>query len=432
MRSVWLVSGILIFAAPTPGICEKPVMLVQDAKEGWHLEEGGQPFCIRGAGGYSHLAELKEAGANTVRIWHSGEPEWCPVSRFLDEAQAVGLKVMVGLSVKRFDQMDYRDAAAVAAQKAQLREDVRRLRDHPALLVWAVGNEVEWNVRQRDRLQPMWQALEDLVRMVHAEDPHHPVTVVLAGDADWKIRAVQEQVPSVDFLGINTYAGYGGLPAKLDRLGWEKPFLITEYGPVGWWAAPKTSWKAVREPTAAQKAAVYEELHTSGVLEDPRCLGSFAFIWGSKEEATFTFFGTHTPDGRPTPVVDLLSRSWTDRPPVPPVPRVAEVESAALTGSVEPGVEVTLTGRLEPAEAKAEWWLATDRSFRTKSGHVQENEPAELLRKWSTEVSNGDFRVTFQAPGTPDAYRLYGFFEDGSGWVETLSLPFRVRPPDYD
>ena len=52
---------------------------------------------------------------------------------------------------------DYSDQAAVIAQNEAMMRDVIRLKDHPALLMWGLGNEL--NLRAKN--DSVWDAMED-------------------------------------------------------------------------------------------------------------------------------------------------------------------------------------------------------------------------------------------------------------------------------
>ena len=135
----------------------------------------GRPFFIRGAAGTTRLRELKDLGANTVRTYGS-DPG--PV---LAEAERVGLKVIVGLWLEPPRRgFDYADPAAVTAQLDRLRAEAQRYKDHPALLMWGIGNEVEAELTDSARV---WPAIEDAARMVKSVDPNHPTMAVAVGGA---------------------------------------------------------------------------------------------------------------------------------------------------------------------------------------------------------------------------------------------------------
>ncbi len=137
----------------------------------YELLRYGKPYFIRGAGGVSHFEDLKAAGGNSVRIWDDIDAD-----RLLDEAQALGLTVMFGLWVEReMEGFDYNDQAAVERQYERIRKTVLRYRNHPALLLWCVGNE--WS-QEADNFKVFGQ-VNRLSKLVHQLDPNHPVSTVI-------------------------------------------------------------------------------------------------------------------------------------------------------------------------------------------------------------------------------------------------------------
>jgi len=114
-----------------------PVEVVEVAPGEWQLFRGGEPYFIMGAGGSGSKEMLASAGANTFRTWGVG-PD---LGEQLDQAQKLGLAVVVGhwLGHPRHG-FDYNDLDMVAEQFERVRRDVLAFRDHPALLLWAIGN----------------------------------------------------------------------------------------------------------------------------------------------------------------------------------------------------------------------------------------------------------------------------------------------------
>jgi len=53
---------------------------------------------------------------------------------------------------------------------------VERFKDHPALLVWSIGNEAEASYTNLK----LWDAINDIAKMIHETDPNHPTTTTLA------------------------------------------------------------------------------------------------------------------------------------------------------------------------------------------------------------------------------------------------------------
>lgn len=208
-------------------------------------------------------------------------------------------------------------------------------------------------------------------------------------------------------------------------MGVNRPYLVTEYGPDGWWEMKRTPGKAVLEPTSTEKAVMYRSRYRTGVEGQRNCLGSFAFILGHKEEATFTLFGTHLDTGEKLAAMDAFQENWTGTPPKDPAPAVRSLTSSANGVSTAPGatheVHAMVDGR---GPLTYVWKLATDRSSRTVSGVVADNVPSEIVGQWMTGVP----RLEFTVPDQPDAYRMYLFVTDTQGKADTANFPFRASP----
>lgn len=57
-----------------------------------------------------------------------------------------------------------------------------------------------------------------------------------------KVADIVKRCPDLDLLGINSYGDIYTLSAALKKYGWTKPFLISEWGPDGYWEVRKTPW----------------------------------------------------------------------------------------------------------------------------------------------------------------------------------------------
>src|SRR3546814_5324913 len=80
---------------------------------------------------------------------------------------------------------------------------------------------------------------------------------LLAETGKHKIARLMKLAPSIQVLGINSYGdALPSLPERVREQGWRGPLLVTEMGPLGQWAAPKTAWGAPIEPTSTEKATL--------------------------------------------------------------------------------------------------------------------------------------------------------------------------------
>src|SRR2546427_10129689 len=111
-------------------------------------------------------------GINTVRIPHTMPPR-----TLLDIAQRHGLHVMVGLSAEQYVGylIDRRNAPDI---EALIRGKVRSCAGHPALLCYALGNEIPASVARWLGTRRVERYLRRLFRVVKEEDPEGLVTYV--------------------------------------------------------------------------------------------------------------------------------------------------------------------------------------------------------------------------------------------------------------
>ncbi len=136
---------------------------------GWTLLRGDAPYYIHGVGGTGQLARAAALGANSARTWSTSE-----LGATLDAAHAVGMTVCAGLWVRHaslgadwFESTSAKHVAERAAKLEEFRAAIRAHRNHPALLLWAVGNEP--NADGFNGHAPLWRYVNELARMVKAE-----------------------------------------------------------------------------------------------------------------------------------------------------------------------------------------------------------------------------------------------------------------------
>ena len=389
----------------------------------FRLVVDGHPFFVKGAGADRHFDRLANAGANTIRTWGSDQ-----TVRFLDEAQAVGLKVIAGLWVEHERHgFDYDDSAAVAGQIELHKADILKFKDHPALLMWMVGNELE----HQSRNDKVWDTVEALAAFIKEVDPHHPVGTVTAHPNREVIGKIVKQCPSLDILGFNSYAGLPVVQRTVEASAWLGPYLVTEWGPNGSWEVGVTSWGAEIEPSSTEKAEQYL-LRYKFILEArDRCLGSCMFFWGQKQETTSTWYGIFTGDGLHTEVFDVMSYLWGGEFPAERTPRLIQLKmndhNPEENLSVEPesgiGADFILT-RGDLNRCGISWEVFQESSDKRTGGD------AEIVpEKVAMDFKQTDVRtsVQFAAPADPGAYRLYLYVDGPGGGVVTANFPFRVN-----
>jgi hypothetical protein len=389
-----------------------PAVITKDG-----LQRGGQPYFIKGVGGDTRLAEMKAVGVNSFRTWSHDQ-----LDKQLPEAEKHGLTVCAGIWLEpECEWFSYRKPEHCERQLKRVREIVRKHKDASALLFWGLGNESEGDGHNA----AYWQQLDRLAQMVHKEDPAHPTFTALAGVSEEKAAGLNEHAPHLDFIGINTYGALRGLRTDLDKLGWARPWVVTEYGPQGFWERPKTSWGSPLEQTSTEKARTVEEGYRRAILPGARCLGGYAFLWGQKQEATATWFGLFTRHGEGIATLDMLEQIWTGRVPANTAPVVKELKSTANLGAIKPGA--AFQAHLEAFDPNGDtltyrWEVMTEAIKRDREGREIPVDPIP-----GCVDSAGKSKVEVTAPKQPGKYRLFGYALDGKGHAGTANVPFRVE-----
>ncbi len=392
---------------------------VRKTASGFQLYRNGSPYFVKGAAGTEHLELLKEAGGNSFRTYTTDG-----LDTLLDKAEALGLTVMAGIWVGRAHEgFDYRDTAAVARQKEEIRAIIRRYKSHPALLCWAMGNEPNNGMEKSDDL---WPALRKLIDVAHEEDPDHPVTVPIYPFAAAELA---EQCPNIDFISVNAFAN---IIEFVNTYKLDKPFLFTELGIEGPWEAPTTHWYAVVEGHAEEKCKRVESHYQYMLVDTARSLGSYVFYWGQKQEYTPTWFSLFAENGDKTPLVDLMFKLWSGGQPANRAPFLDDLDIDELRDSssreLTAGRTYSASVRASDAEQnplRFTWEILPDGPFFTYlPGRGKTEIRPKQLEKLIIE-DRGE-HIVFRAPANFGPFRLFVHAYDGHGNACCANLPFFV------
>ena len=388
--------------------------------QGWQLLRDGKPYFIRGAGGDAPLEQLAAAGANSVRTWGADD-----IGARLDAAHALGLSVTVGiwLGHERHG-FDYTDAAQVREQLERARQIVLRYRDHPAVLLWGIGNEME-GFASGDN-PAIWKAVNEVAAMVKQLDPNHPTMTVTAEIGGGRMEGVHKRCPAIDIHGINTYGGALSLAERYREGDATKPYVLTEFGPPGSWEVPKSDWGAPYELTSTEKAAFYRRGYEQAVSGAPGlALGSYAFTWGYKMEATATWFGMFLEDGARLGAVDAMTELWSGSPPADLAP---VVQPLVVEGEprVDPGDMVRVSAAVADPEGTAlrvRWVLRRESGEYATGGDYRPPMPDME----GAVLEGGEDGARLRMPDEPGPYRLFLYAYDAAGNAATANVPLRVK-----
>lgn len=390
----------------------------------FQIYRDGTPYYIQGVGGSRELEKLVSMGGNSIRTWSTNN-----AGEILDRAHELGLTVMLGIWLEHERHgFDYDDEEAVREQKEEVRQKILRYKDHPALLAWGLGNEVDLmytNTR-------VWHAVEDIAQMVKELDPNHLVTTVTAGIDREKAQLIMEKVPSIDYLSINTYAGLEGLPETVREVGLEGAYAVTEWGPTGHWEIANTGWGVPIEQTSTEKAEAYLHRYESAIEGDPeKCIGSYAFLWGQKQETTPTWYGMFLESGHLTEVADAMQYAWTGEWPEDRAPGIEQFLVNGQTAYddiyLEAGqvYEVALTPFHPHDEPYEITWEFLPESTDIGAGGDPEERPTAIEGLIVEDL--GDEGIRFRAPDDSGPYRIFAYVTNDHNKAATANVPFYVN-----
>jgi len=388
----------------------------------FELQRNGIPYYIKGAGAKDHFDLLVKSGANSIRVWSTNN------KAFLDSAHHYGLTVTLGLHVRpERSGMDYNDEYAVKGQIEFLKNEVLKYKDHPALLVWGIGNEVDLKYSNFK----VWETIEIIAKYIKEVDPNHPTMTVIAGVDPSKAYHIKKHCPSVDILGLNVYGSIENAGSNLRKFNWDKPYIVSEWGVNGPFEAKKTSWKAKIEPPNGVKADQRKRRYLQLIEKDKElCLGSYCFLWGQKQESTATWHGMFLSNGNPTEAVDVMQYCWTGEWPKSRAPSIKNISLENIGWRkdhiLEPSTAATLSIEYNIYNNKkviVEYILFPEAFSDKIGGDIQKSpDPIEfeIVKKTDTEL-------TFISPNKKGAYRLFAYVKNEIGQSSVANIPFIVQ-----
>ncbi len=429
----WLfVHGIAFLGllGPAPLSAEKPEgkAMVKIQKNGvdFTLLRNGVPFYVKGICGSQHLDLATRLGANSMRTYSSDNPR-----AILDQAKANGVTVTLGVWLAH-----KADEYKNPAYKAKMRQEVRALvlaaKEHPATLMYSLGNETNSGADTPEA----WSFINELAETIHKIDPLHPVMSVLMGSKPEMLSNVAKHAPSLDLIGINAYGSIFSVQKDIEASNFKGAYLISEFGPLGPWEVPKTTWGAPIEMNSDQKALFYKKASDFILENRARCIGSYVFLWGQKQERTPTWFGMFVENrpalglrGEACPTVEMMGDVWGAPAPKnqSPVFKGIKVNGAEgtkeWTGSSGTKFTVEMIIKDPDGDPLTYCWEVLAEASHLGEGGSKEERPKGVQNAVKA-VSPGLAEVTAHLPGK---YRVFGYALDGKGHVATMNLPFFVR-----
>lgn len=393
--------------------------------------DDGQPFYIAGVAynpeqswrdGYHPLnrkkidadfGAIKAMGANTIRRYAPSGYD----RNILKAARKHGLKVMYGFW---FDpKIDYaRDKAKVAAYMQKVAKTIESYKNEPAILAWNIGNESS-GLLKHHFAQPYLtvvrkayiEMIEAMARKAHTIDPERPVLSSLehARQLPGELYAFTNDAPSVDIVAVNSYykEWISQVHGMVHRFRPEKPYMISEFGPKGYWEPQlndQDRYEQLQEESDKAKAILYGREWQEDVLEHKGCnVGGVAFCWQDRYEGTATWFGLTDSKGRKKLAYDVLRQVWKKEPVAP----LADVFINGPNFRLKPGGTYEFTAVCEDKSLKDFEWQLLSGNYLAAAGTIEKVSKKQKIK------------VTF--PRNGKHFRLYVYATAGNNRVITAS-----------
>jgi hypothetical protein len=180
----------------------------------WRINESGillrngEPFLPVGWWSLP-AAAMQEAASNVTWLYMGPWQTVDELRKTLDEIGAVGGYGMIYPTVNHTRPEDLTVAPISEKDGELIRERVRALKDHPALLGWYLADEPEYH-----RVLP--ESVQQLRSLISEEDPWHPTIVV-----NNTFGAIRQFAQGGDVTAPDPYPFFkqGGLSSSVDRVG---------------------------------------------------------------------------------------------------------------------------------------------------------------------------------------------------------------------
>ena len=242
------------------------------------------------------FAQMAESGLNAIRTY-TVPPRW-----LLDVAQRHGLRVMIGLPWEQHVTF-LDDKKRARGIEARLRAGVRSCAGHPAVLCYAIGNEIPASIVRWYGKRRVEQYLERLYRAAKQEDPEGLVTYVNYPTTEYL------QLPFLDLVCFNVYLEtqerLEAYLARLQNMAGDRPLLMGEVG-----------LDSRRNGEYIQADVLDWQIRT---IFAAGCAGTFVFAWTDEwhrggHDIQDWDFGLTDRQRRPKPALTAVCNAFADVP----------------------------------------------------------------------------------------------------------------------
>jgi len=221
------------------------------------------------------LPLLREMGANTVRVW--GYNNGADQTDFLNKTYNNGVKPIYVIMAFPLNPTIYPDISSPNARrkiKADFRAMVADYKNHPALLMWAIGDGLNARNGYGEKLRDLFTLINEMAKEARAEEgvKFHPVTISLADlDLIDTVSTFEPLMPDVDIWGVSINRGdsFGTLFRDFKKVS-AKPLLIMGFGIDAYDERAGDEYENIGEPYQATYA---ESLWKEIEINSDVCMG---------------------------------------------------------------------------------------------------------------------------------------------------------------
>jgi GT2 family glycosyltransferase len=343
------------------------------------------------------FAHMAASGFNTVRIPHTMPPR-----ALLDVAATHGLRVMAGLSAEHYVGylIDHKGAPDI---EEIVRAKVRTCAGHPALLAYALGNEIPGQLVRWLGAGRVQRYLRRLCRAVKSEDPAALVTYVNYPTTEYL------QLPFLDLVCFNVYLEstdrLEAYLARLHCLAGDRPLMLSELG-----------LDSLRNGEEAQARSLDWQVrmaYRSG------CAGVVVFAWTDEwyragEDVDDWKFGLTDEHRHPKPALGAVATAYREVP-FPPHRRWPRISVVVCTFNGSRTIRSCLAALAKLDYPDFEVIVVDDGSTDDTAGIVQgypvrlirtENRGLGAARNLGLESANGEIVAYLDDDAYPDPHWL--------------------------
>ena len=231
---------------------------------------------------------MKEAGVNTIRVYH--QPFKVNKELLRDLYNNYGIRVIMGDFLGKYalgsgapwnPGTDYNNEEHKRNMMESVTKMVLEFKDEPFVLFWLLGNENVYGYACNANKEPdaFFKFANQVAKQIKAIDPEHPVAIA-NGDILF-LDKFGKDAPDIDIFGANAYRGDYGFGRLWQSVKEEadRPAFITEFGCPAY--AEGQTLEETEELQAEYHRGSWEDIENNMALRTGagNSIGGLAFEW---------------------------------------------------------------------------------------------------------------------------------------------------------